>query len=69
MSGPSLDSSLEATAEDIASMEIRGAATIAAAAAGALRSQAVESTASEPAVFEETMRAAGRRLHQTRRLR
>ena len=66
MSGPSLDPALEATAEDIAAMEIRGAATIAAAAAAALRSQAVESTATDPAAFESTMRAAGRRLHRTR---
>ena len=66
MSDPPLDPALETTAEAIADMEVRGAATIAAAAAGALRSQAVESTASQPAVFESTMRAAGRRLHQTR---
>jgi ribose 1,5-bisphosphate isomerase len=60
---------VEETAEDIASMETRGAATIAAAAAEALRRQAVDADEAEetdPEAFRETMRAAARRLHQTR---
>jgi len=57
---------VEETAEKIASMEIRGAATIAAGAARALRTQAAESTASEPAAFEREMRAAARHLLDTR---
>ncbi|MFC7046840.1 ribose 1,5-bisphosphate isomerase [Halobacteriaceae archaeon GCM10025711] len=55
-----------ATAEDIASMEIRGAATIARAAADALEVQAAESDADSPAAFRAEMRAAARRLRDTR---
>ncbi len=66
MADPQLHPTVEATAEEIVSMEIRGAATIAAAAAGALRAQAVESTAVTPAGFESTLRAAARRLQATR---
>jgi len=66
MADPQLHPTVEATATEIASMEIRGAATIAAAAASALRAQAVESTAATPAAFESTLRAAGRRLQATR---
>ncbi len=66
MADQPLDPAVEATAEAIAAMEIRGAATIAAAAATALRTQAVESTATTPAAFEATLRAAGRRLQATR---
>jgi ribose 1,5-bisphosphate isomerase len=66
MSDTQLHPALEETATEIASMEIRGAATIAAAAATALRSQATEATAATPAAFESTMRAAARRLHTTR---
>ena len=58
--------SVEETAAAIASMEIRGAATIAAAAVGALRTQANESDADAPAAFKEEMYAAARRLHETR---
>ncbi|NHN41398.1 ribose 1,5-bisphosphate isomerase [Halorubellus sp. JP-L1] len=54
------------TAADIASMEIRGAATIADAAAGALAAQAAASSASEPAAFEAELKAAARRLYETR---
>ncbi len=54
------------TAEDIASMETRGAATIAAAAAEALRQQAAEADADAPEPFRATMRTAARRLHETR---
>jgi ribose 1,5-bisphosphate isomerase (EC 5.3.1.-) len=57
---------LEATAERIASMEIRGAATIAGAAAGALATQARESDAADPAAFRREQRRAGRRLYDTR---
>ncbi|MFC6955296.1 ribose 1,5-bisphosphate isomerase [Halorubellus litoreus] len=54
------------TAEDIASMEIRGAATIADAAAGALATQAEASTAETPEAFEAELKAAARRLYETR---
>ena len=54
------------TAEKIASMEIRGAATIAAAAVDALRTQATETEAATPEAFTEVMYAAARRLHETR---
>jgi len=57
---------VEATAEDIASMEIRGAATIADAAAEALAVQAAESGAEAPERFRAEMRAASRRLVETR---
>ena len=56
---------VEATAGDIASMEIRGAATIAEAAA-ALRVQAEESDADTPATFDRELRRAGRHLLDTR---
>ncbi|WP_232686363.1 ribose 1,5-bisphosphate isomerase [Halobacterium zhouii] len=54
------------TAEDIAEMEIRGAATIARAAADALEAQAVESDADTPEAFRAELRAAARRLRDTR---
>jgi len=59
------------TAESIATMEIRGAATIASAAAEALAEQAEAAaasgeTASDPAAFRASMRAAGRSLRETR---
>jgi ribose 1,5-bisphosphate isomerase len=57
---------VEETAEDIAEMEIRGAATIARAAAEALEAQARASDADAPAGFREDMRAAARRLRETR---
>jgi ribose 1,5-bisphosphate isomerase len=57
---------VEATAEQIASMEIRGAATIAGAAAGALGTQAAEVTAEDPEVFRQEIRAAARTLLDTR---
>ncbi len=72
---------VEETAENIDSMETRGAATIAAAAAEALRRQAVDvggrspagsqtpsddAEETDPDAFRETMRAAARRLHETR---
>jgi ribose 1,5-bisphosphate isomerase len=59
------------TAESIATMEIRGAATIASAAAEALAEQAEAAaasgeTASDPDAFRASMRAAGRALRETR---
>ena len=57
---------VRATAADIAEMEIRGAATIARAAADALESQARGSDASDPAAFRAEMREAARHLRDTR---
>ncbi|TKX87970.1 ribose 1,5-bisphosphate isomerase [Halorubrum sp. SS5] len=59
------------TAESIATMEIRGAATIASAAAEALADQAAaaaeaDATASDPEAFRASMRAAARTLRETR---
>ena len=55
------------TAESIATMEIRGAATIASAAAEALAEQAeADATASDPEAFRASMRAAARTLRETR---
>jgi len=54
------------TAEDIGSMEIRGAATIAAAAAEALGEQATTSEADSPEAFRAELRAAARVLYDTR---
>ena len=65
-SAPALAPAVERAATDIAEMEIRGAATIAAAAADALRIQARESTASTPEAFRAEQRAAARRLSETR---
>ncbi|SFR30703.1 ribose 1,5-bisphosphate isomerase [Halorubrum sodomense] len=58
-------------AESIATMEIRGAATIASAAAEALAAQAeaaaeADATGSDPAAFRASMRAAARTLRETR---
>ncbi|MEZ3114784.1 ribose 1,5-bisphosphate isomerase [Halobaculum sp. MBLA0147] len=57
---------LQSTAESIATMEIRGAATIAGAAAEALATQARDSEAESPAAFERQLRRAGRHLYDTR---
>jgi ribose 1,5-bisphosphate isomerase len=57
---------VRATAADIAEMEIRGAATIARAAADALESQARASDASDPVAFRAEMREAARHLRDTR---
>ncbi|WP_424013383.1 ribose 1,5-bisphosphate isomerase [Halorubrum xinjiangense] len=59
------------TAESIATMEIRGAATIASAAAEALAEQAeaaaeADATASDPEAFRASLRAAARSLRETR---
>ena len=61
-----LHPAVEATAEDIATMETRGAATIADAAAAALQEQAEASDAADSAAFRAEMRAAARRLRNTR---
>jgi len=58
--------SVEETAADIASMEIRGAATIADAAAAALAEQATFSTAETPEAFRVELEAAARELYETR---
>jgi len=57
---------VEAVASDIASMETRGAAAIAEAAAQALRRQAQESDAETVAEFDRELRAAARHLIDTR---
>jgi ribose 1,5-bisphosphate isomerase len=57
---------VEDTAEDIAEMEIRGAATIARAAADALEAQARESDADTPEAFRADLRESTRRLRDTR---
>jgi len=59
------------TAEAIATMEIRGAATIASATAEALADQAeavaaADATAGGPEAFRASLRAAGRTLRETR---
>ena len=61
-----LDAEVSDTADAIANMEIRGAATIADAAAAALAAQAEASDAADPATFREELRTAARRLHETR---
>jgi ribose 1,5-bisphosphate isomerase len=66
MSSHTLHPDLERTASEIAEMEIRGAATIADAAATALREQATESDAATPEDFREEMRKAAQRLYETR---
>ena len=52
---------VRSTADAIASMEVRGAATIADAAAAALAAQAEASEADDPTAFREEMHAAARR--------
>jgi ribose 1,5-bisphosphate isomerase len=54
------------TAESIATMDIRGAATIADAAAEALATQAEASDADSPEAFRADMRRAARHLRETR---
>jgi ribose 1,5-bisphosphate isomerase len=66
MSSHTLHPELEQTARKIADMDIRGAATIADAAASALRQQAEESEARSAQEFETEMRVAARRLYETR---
>jgi len=57
---------VERTAEEIAAMEIRGAATIAMAVAEALETQATESEAATVSELREELATAARRLHDTR---
>jgi ribose 1,5-bisphosphate isomerase len=66
MSAVEIHPDVEATAEQIASMEIRGAATIAGAAAGALGAQAEHAAAQSPEEFRTEIRAAARTLLDTR---
>ena len=63
---PALAPPVERTAADIESMEIRGAATIADAAAAALAAQAEASEAADPQAFREELQSACRALHDTR---
>ncbi len=58
--------SVRDTAEAIATMEIRGAATIAGAAAEALAAQAQGIDADSPEAFRTSLRTAARTLHETR---
>ncbi|MDS0473626.1 ribose 1,5-bisphosphate isomerase [Natrinema sp. 1APR25-10V2] len=63
---PGVVPAVESTAEDIAAMRIRGAATIADAAAAALETQAERADADTPAAFRRQLRAAARTLYETR---
>jgi ribose 1,5-bisphosphate isomerase len=63
---PGVVPAVEATAEDIAAMRIRGAATIADAAAAALAVQADRSAAGDAAAFRRELRAAAGTLYETR---
>jgi ribose 1,5-bisphosphate isomerase len=66
MAPPSVVEAVDETARDITEMEIRGAATIARAAAESLRAQATESRAEDAATLRAQLRAAARRLQETR---
>ncbi|MEA5387458.1 ribose 1,5-bisphosphate isomerase [Haloarculaceae archaeon H-GB11] len=66
MGDSTITADVEAVAGDIEAMEIRGAATIADAAAQALRTQAEKSEAASADAFRTEMRAAARHLHDTR---
>lgn len=59
-------SAVESTADDIAAMRIRGAASIADAAAAALAAQAEHAAADRPDTFRSQLRAAARTLYETR---
>ncbi|MXV63643.1 ribose 1,5-bisphosphate isomerase [Natronorubrum sp. JWXQ-INN-674] len=63
---PAVDPAVAATADDIAEMEIRGAATIADAAAEALARQAAQSDVDSPSAFRQQLRAAAKTLYETR---
>ena len=63
---PGVVPAVESTADDIAAMRTRGAATIADAAAAALVTQADQSQAETPAAFRRQLRAAARTLYETR---
>ncbi|ADB59469.1 translation initiation factor, aIF-2BII family [Haloterrigena turkmenica DSM 5511] len=64
--GPDVAPAVVTTADEIAAMEIRGAATIADAAAEALAIQAERSDAERPDAFERQLRAAAKTLYETR---
>ncbi|MFB6136555.1 MAG: ribose 1,5-bisphosphate isomerase [Halobacteriaceae archaeon] len=64
--GVDVDPDVERTASAIASMEIRGAAAIADAAAEALAAQAAASDAETAAALRRELRVAARRLYETR---
>lgn len=66
MAGVDIHPAVAETAEEIATMEIRGAATIAGAAAGALGTQAEETTAATPKEFQTELRTAATTLLDTR---
>ncbi|MFC7072290.1 ribose 1,5-bisphosphate isomerase [Halovenus rubra] len=66
MDEPDLHPELVETATAIAEMEVRGAATIADAAARALEKQAQASDAATPVAFREELAAGARRLLDTR---
>ncbi|XVH31897.1 ribose 1,5-bisphosphate isomerase [Haloferacaceae archaeon DSL9] len=66
MASQDLHPAVTETAHEIATMEIRGAATIAEAAAAALRTQATAAATESPEAFRATMRAAARELADTR---
>ncbi len=66
MTAVDVDADAGATAERIASMEIRGAATIAGEAAGALGTQAEHTQAARPEEFHAEFRTAARLLLDTR---
>ena len=63
---PDVHLSVRETAERIAEMEIRGAATIADAAAEALGTQAVKADVESADEFRDVLRAAAAELHDTR---
>jgi ribose 1,5-bisphosphate isomerase len=66
MAEASLHPEVLETAEEIADMEVRGAATIADAAAAAIGAQADASGADTADAFRADLRAAARRLYETR---
>ncbi|UTF53480.1 ribose 1,5-bisphosphate isomerase [Natronosalvus rutilus] len=63
---PDIAPVVEETATDIADMEVRGAATIADAAAAALAAQAQRSEADSSEAFREELEAAASALYETR---
>ncbi len=63
---PDVDPAVVTTADDIAAMRTRGAATIADAAAKALATQAERAETTQPAAFERQLRAAAETLYETR---
>ncbi len=66
MTAPEPAAPVHETAEAIATMEIRGAATIAREAAAALATQARETEVDSPDAFRASVRVAARTLHETR---